>query len=72
MKGFQLLDKVNYKGKHGFIFGRRTSGYFDLRECDGTKVHASASCKQLRRVEHANTLLIESKASNSSPNYAIA
>ena len=61
VKGFQLFDKVLYKGQECFIFGRRKSGYFDLRLLDGTKVHASASWKKLKRVEFADTLLIERK-----------
>lgn len=57
--GFQLFDKVEYQGQECFIFGRRTSGYFDLRKLDGTKVHASASYKKLKLLESANTLLCE-------------
>jgi hypothetical protein len=59
VKGFQIFDKVRYEEGECFIFGRRTSGYFDLRLLDGTKIHASASCKKLKRVEHASTLLTE-------------
>ncbi|MBQ7557743.1 MAG: HNH endonuclease, partial [Lachnospiraceae bacterium] len=44
--GFRLFDRVRYKGQECFVFGRRTSGYFDLRYLDGKKVHASASWKQ--------------------------
>lgn len=73
VKGFQLFDKVRYEKQTCFIFGRRTSGYFDLRTLEGTKVHASASVKKLTRVEYANTLLIERRrASDSSTTYAIA
>lgn len=59
VKGFQLFDKVRYEGRECFIFGRRQSGYFDIRHLDGTKVHASASWKKLKRVEYANTLLCD-------------
>ena len=72
VKGFQLFDKVIYEEQESFIFGRRTSGYFDIRLLDGTKVHASASWKKLKRVEWANTLLVERKASDSSPTFANA
>lgn len=72
VKGFQLFDKVIYEGKECFIFGRRTSGYFDLRLLDGTKIHASANWKKLKRVEFASTLLIERRQGVSSPTYAIA
>lgn len=72
VKGYQLFDKVLYEGKECFIFGRRNSGYFDLRLLDGTKIHASASWKKLRRVETASTLLIERRQGDSSPAFAIA
>ncbi|QAV25760.1 HNH endonuclease [Neobacillus thermocopriae] len=72
VKGFQLFDKVVYEGKECFIFGRRSSGYFDLRLLDGTKVHASASWKKLKRVEYASTLLIERRKGDSSPTFALA
>lgn len=57
--GFQLFDKVIFEGKACFIFGRRKAGYFDLRKLDGTSVHKSASCKKLRIVEKANSMLAE-------------
>ncbi|MFJ7729622.1 RNA-guided endonuclease IscB [Neobacillus sp. NPDC097160] len=72
VKGFQLFDKVVYEGRKCFIFGRRSSGYFDIRLLDGRKIHTSASWKKLKRVEHASTLLIERKTGDSSPTYAIA
>ena len=57
--GFQLFDKVRYGGQECFVFSRRTSGYFDLRMLDGTKVHASANYKKLKLLETANTILFE-------------
>jgi len=59
VKGFRLLDRVDYKGNTGFIFGRRTSGYFDVRQLDGIRVHVNASHKKLKLMEPASTLLIE-------------
>ena len=47
VKGFRLFDKVIYQNQPCFIFGRRQSGYFDLRLLDDTKIHASASYKKL-------------------------
>lgn len=67
VKGFRLFDKVNYQDQTCFIFGRRQSGYFDLRLLDGTKIHASANFKKLKLLEQANTLLIERRKSDSSP-----
>ena len=61
VKGFCLFDKVLFQGEECFIFGRRSSGYFDLRKLDGTVVHRSANCKQLMLLEKQSTLLIERK-----------
>jgi hypothetical protein len=58
-KGYKRFDKVLYKGIECFIYGLRTSGYFDLRKLDGTKIHASANWKNLKKLESAKTLLIE-------------
>ena len=64
--GFQLFDKVLLEGKECFIFGRRSSGYFDLRRLDGTKINASASVKKLKLLELASTLLTERRQGDSS------
>ena len=69
--GFQLFDKVLYQKQECFIFGRRSSGYFDLRKLDGTKIHASANYKKLKLLEKPKTLLCERREGNSSPTYAI-
>lgn len=50
---------------------RRTSGYFDLRKLDGTKVTASANVKKLKLIERATTLLCERRDGKSSPAYTI-
>ncbi len=60
--GFQRFDKALWKGIECFIFGRRKTGYFDIRKLDGTKIHASAKAKELCLLERAKTLLIERKA----------
>jgi len=57
--GYQLFDKVDYQGRECFVFGRRTSGYFDLRTLDGEIIHRSASVKKLKLIEKASTLLCE-------------
>lgn len=57
--GFQRYDKVLWNEIECFVFGRRSSGYFDLRLLDGTRVHASASWKQLCLLENARTVLTE-------------
>lgn len=59
VKGFRLFDKVEYMGQECFIFGRRSSGYFDIRKLDGTKVHASVSYRKIRLLETRHTMLTE-------------
>ncbi|MEI8200070.1 MAG: RNA-guided endonuclease IscB [Eubacteriales bacterium] len=59
IKGFRLFDHVLYKDQECFIFGKRTSGYFDLRTLDGTVIHRSASWKQIRKLQTSQTMLIQ-------------
>jgi len=60
--GFRLFDCVKYQDKLCFVFGRRRSGYFDLRALDGTKISASASAKKLTIVQNASASLVERRA----------
>jgi len=62
---YQLFDKVLLNGKEGFIFGRRTSGSFDARTLDGTKLSAGVSYKKLKLLERRKTILIERRATPS-------
>ena len=57
--GFRLFDKVSYLGQVGFIFGRRKSGYFDVRKLDGTRISASIKYKNLRLLQKRTTYLSE-------------
>ena len=56
--GYGLGDKVMYAGQLCYIHGRRSSGYFDIRRLDGTRVHAGIHYRHLKLVERANTNLI--------------
>ena len=58
VKGFRLYDKVLFKDQEGFIFGRRTSGSFDIRRLDGTRLSAGAGYKKLTLLERTKPLLI--------------
>lgn len=60
--GFRLFDCVQYQGRTCFVFGRRSSGYFDLRALDGTRVHACASAKKIQVVQRASPLLVERRS----------
>lgn len=63
VKGFRLFDKVLYQGKSYFIFGRRATGFFDIRTLNGAKVNkGSISYKKLRIQDTANAYLKEIKA----------
>ena len=60
IKGYRLFDKVSYNKREYFIFGRRTSGFFDIRKLDGTKVNkGSISYRKLGLKEKAKHYLIE-------------
>lgn len=62
VKGFRLLEKVKYHGKQYFIFGRRSSGFFDIRTLDGTKVNkGSVSCKKIRSLDMPRSYLTEER-----------
>jgi N6-L-threonylcarbamoyladenine synthase len=50
-----------------FVFGRRGTGYFDVRRLDGTTGHPSAKAKDLVLLERAHTLLTERRIGFSSP-----
>ena len=60
--GSRLFDCVKYQGKVCFVFGRRSTGYFDLRTLDGARIHASASFKRLTMVQRASAFLVERRA----------
>jgi hypothetical protein len=60
VKGFRLFDKVKHLNQEYFIFGRRSSGFFDIRKLDGTKVNkGSLSCKKIELLERRKSLLWE-------------
>jgi len=57
--GFRLFDKVKYNNIECFIFGRRSSGQFDLRKLNSTKINASVKFKKLKLLETRKSLLWE-------------
>ena len=60
VRGFRLFDLVSYEGSAYYVFGRRTSGYFDIRKLDGTKVNkGSINCKKLKLINTQKTILTE-------------
>lgn len=68
VKGFRLFDLVSYEGIPYYVFGRRLSGYFDIRKLDGTKANnGSVSCKKLKLINTQKTILTERRNSGSIP-----
>lgn len=59
IKGYRLFDKVKFEGQEAFIFGRRSTGYFDIRQLDGTKIHAGISYNKLKFLEPRQNFIIE-------------
>lgn len=61
--GYQLYDRVVYQGKQYFVFGRRKTGYFDIRTLSGDKVNkGSISYKKLRLLEHVHGYIVERRS----------
>ena len=67
VKGFRLFDKVEYQSELYYIFGRRSSGFFDIRKLDGTKVNkGSLSCKKIKLIETRKSILCERRLRDNS------
>ena len=56
---FHYMDRVIFNNTVCFVFGRRTSGYFDLRDIKGNKIHASASYKKIKLVRHEKNIIFD-------------
>ena len=67
VKGFRLFDKVKYDGQECFIFGRRSSGYFDLRKIDGTKINANANYKKILLLQTRKNYITERRKGVATP-----
>ncbi len=65
--GYRLFDKVLCNGKEGFIFARRSSGFFDVRTLSGFKLSAGISYKKFDLLERAKNIIIERRKAVSSP-----
>ena len=49
--GFRLFDKVMFQGEEHFIYARRLSGQFNIRDINGEN-KKDVSCKKLKYVSH--------------------
>jgi N6-L-threonylcarbamoyladenine synthase len=69
--GYQLFDRVRMPdGQEGFVFARRSSGSFDVRKLEGTRLSAGISSKKLKQLDKRKSLLIE-RSEASSPSLKI-
>ncbi len=60
VKGYKLFDAVMYDNKRYTIFGRRESGFFDIRTLSGEKVNkGSISYKKLKLISHQQGFITE-------------
>ena len=67
VKGYRLFDLIEYQKELYYIFGRRSSGFFDIRRLDGTKINnGSVSCKHIRLIDIRKTLIIEKRVQGAS------
>jgi hypothetical protein len=64
--GFRLFDMVSYRGIPCFVFGRRSSGSFDIRTLGGKKISAGVSYKRLKPLTKSTTILTERSMRDSS------
>jgi hypothetical protein len=64
--GFRLFDGVRYCGQNCFVFGRRSSGSFDIRTLEGKKISAGVSYKRLKPLTKSTTILTERRMCDSS------
>lgn len=56
--GFRLYDKVFYNGVECFVWGRRVSGNFLLRNLNGEKIKDGVSYKKIKLLERSQSYLI--------------
>ena len=66
IKGFRLFDVVQNNRQYAYVHGRRSSGYFVIKDFDGNTLSNSISCKTLRLVRHSSNFLFHKKKRNDS------
>lgn len=63
VKGYRIFDKVRYQGGEYFIFGRRKTGFFDIRTLSGEKVNkGSLSIKEITFVDTRKNYVTERRS----------
>ena len=59
VKDFRLFDKVEYNNQECFIWGRRSSGSFLLKNINGKVIKDGVSYKKLKLLERSSNYLIQ-------------
>lgn len=57
IRGFRLWDLVTYNNTPAYVHGRRSSGFFVIKDAGGRTVSNSVSYKKLELIRHCNTHL---------------
>ena len=57
IKGFRLFDVVSYQNTSAYIHGRRSSGFFVIKDSESRTVSNSVSYKRLGLIKHSNAHL---------------
>ena len=64
IKGFRLFDIILQNNIPAYIHGRRSSGYFVVKDFEGNTLSNFASYKSLGLVRHSDSFLIDTKKRN--------
>ena len=64
IKGFRLFDIILHNNIPAYIHGRRSSGYFIVKDFEGKTLSNSASYKSLGLVRHSGSFLYNTKKRN--------
>lgn len=57
IKGFRLFDTVLYNNLPAYVHGRRSSGFFVIKDAEGRTISNSVSYKRLKLIRHCNAHL---------------
>lgn len=61
IKGFRLYDSVKLNGQEAYVHGRRTSGYFVIKNPGGITLSPSTKWNRLTPVRHNNSFMFNIK-----------
>jgi len=57
INGFRLFDSVKLNGENAYVHGRRTSGYFVIKDAEGNTLSPSTKWNRLTLVRHNNSFM---------------